>query len=539
MFFRLINHFLLIALSLCGCTNMESAKQKKVSLHLNIYTDPPTLDPRKTFDSVASNTLLFLFDGLTRIGFDNHPHLAIAKDVTISNDQKTYTFHLKNALWSNGDLLTSHDFLFAWQSLLSPSFDSPSAYKLFLIQNAKKIKGGELPLSKLGVEVPDENTLIVHLEYPAPYFLELLSFSVFFPINQKIASLDPNWADGAGPHYVSNGPFTLSSWEYENEIVLKKNPLYWDASVVKIEKVNLAMVGDTLTEYYLFESGELDFAGSPCSNLPIDVLPTLDKEGKLGRTPFSAIYYYKFNTDHFPLQNINIRKGLALSIDRGAIVEHVMQVGHISATSFVPPLPNPLFNSEKNLLPISDNDSEKGKKLFNEGLKEEGINLQGFPKLILSFNANREHQRVAEAIQEQWNKKLGIQVTLEQFDWKVFLNKVGKQDYHIARAAWLGEYNDPMAFLTIFKSRGDDGLGADNQTGWENPQFTNLLDLANYEKDPIKRAAILVSAEKILMDEMPIIPIYYIEGLYIKSPRLKDVLITSCGAIDFKWAYFQ
>lgn len=377
---------------------------------------------------------------------------------------------------------------------------------------------------------------MIHLEHPAPYLLELLAFSVFYPVNQKIASSNPEWAYSAGPNFVSNGPFNMTKWDHESEIVMEKNPLYWDASSVKLNTVNLAMIADTLTEFYLFESGELDFAGAPLSNLPADILLGLEKEGKLEHVPFSAIYYYKINNDHFPLHNVNIRKGLAYCIDRQAIVEHVMQVGHRPATSFVPPLYDPFFNRERGLIKITDDMAEKGRVFFEKGLKEEGLTPSQFPELTLFFNSNREHQKVAEAIQQQWKEHLGINIVLEQADWKVYLNRMEKQDYEIARAAWVGEFSDPIAFLIIFNTNSPDG---NNQTGWSHSHYTHLLEKSHEELDPFKRSELLLEAEELLIEHMPIIPIYYIEGLCVKSPHLNDVVITSCGSIDFKWAYFH
>ncbi|MCB1180998.1 MAG: peptide ABC transporter substrate-binding protein [Chlamydiia bacterium] len=516
---------LLIFLSLfffAGCENQPSQSLKADKIKLNLGTEPPTLDPRVAIDSTSINALLFLFEGLTRLSHEGQPKLALAKEVSISKDLLTYTFKLREAFWSNGERVTSADFVKGFQTTLDPLFPSPAAYKLYIVKNGRAIKKGLLPNNSLGVETPDSKTLIIHLEHPATYFLELVACPIFFPIHQK---------GDFERDFITNGPYIIEKWEHEHEICLKKNPLYWDSKHVRIQNVDLMMIDDSLTEYYLFENGELDFAGAPYTNLAVDVLPSILQEGKLNQYPFSAVYCYKVNTHHSHLSNQKIRKGLSYLINREAIVEHVMQVGHTPASGYIPPLPDPVFQ-RKIFLPNIP--SSIGKDLFFNGLVEEGYTPETFPPVTISYNANKEHQRVAQAIGQAWQDTLGIKVFLEQYDWKTYLSKMNQMNYEIARVAWVGEYLDPLAFLETFQSNNDNNL-----TGFSDDIYDQLVDWAKKERDPFKRAEILSEAEAKLLDQMPIIPIYFIDCLYLIHPRLKNVVLTSLGTADFTRAYFE
>lgn len=527
-FFLISTFFFTVA---CGGLSNKTPKQQ---LRINLATEPPSLDPRKATDSTSANVLNALFEGLMRIDTDQKPKLALAKSMQVSKDLKTYTFKLREAYWSNGDRVTAEDFLHSWQTLLDPSYPGLFAYKLYVIENAEKIKTGALPLESLGVKALDDETLEIHLKHPTPYFLELLAFPTFFPVNHKIDQAHPDWALDAGPLYVVNGPFRLKTWDHENEIVLQKNPAYWDAKNVKLEAITFSMINDAMTELYMYEMGELDWAGSPLSNLPQESIPSLKQEGHLHTKPISAVYFYKLNTNHFPLNNKNIRKALAYAINRREIVEHITQGEQKPALAFVPPM---VGWEASNLIP--DGDRKKAQEYFLLGLKELNLKKEDFPSLILSFNTNREHQSIAQAIQQQWNQVLGIPVSLEQADWKVHIANMSKQNYQIGRNGWIGEFQDPVSFLELFAYEDDPRYGGNNETGWSNPEFTAYLKRAENEMDPQKRQALLKKAEALFIDEMPLIPIFYLSQSYLKKPYVQGVFVSSLGFIDYKKAYIE
>ncbi|MFC2049518.1 peptide ABC transporter substrate-binding protein [Chlamydiota bacterium] len=529
---RLLLVLLACVVAACGAKPLADSTN---FLRLNLYTEPPSLDSRKATDATSMNVLMMLFEGLTRMGEDEMPHPAAAEKIAISEDGRTYTFTLRDACWSNGEPVTSEDFLYAWQSMLDPKFPGLFAYKLYVIENAEEVKLGKLPMSALGVKAPDAKTLVVTLKYPTPYFLELTAFPTFYPLYKPSDVANPEWAAEAGPLYVSNGPFQLKMWEHESEIVVTKNPNYWDAAAVKLDGLHLAMIDDTTTEFYMFEMNELDWSGSPLSNLPPEFIPALIREGKAHFYPAAASYYYKINTEHFPLNNANIRKALGYSINRKDIVTHITQAGQQPATALVPEMRG--WSPPSHLFP--DGDVEEAKKLFAKGLAELGITAKEFPPISISYNTNREHQKIAQAIQQQWKEVLGIEVQLVHYDWKVYLSKISNQDYQIGRMGWIGDFNDPVSFLEPFKFRNDPKKGGNNDTGWERPEYIALLDAANQELDLQKRAQLLREAEAILIDDMPVIPLYFLMYGYLKKPYVHGVNLSSLGIADFKHAYIE
>lgn len=524
---------ILVASLLSACTgNTKRVSEQK--MRLNLYCEPPSLDPRKFTDSTSANVLVMLFEGLTRIGYDHKPHPAAAEEILVSKDKCVYTFKLRETYWSNGERLTAEDFAYAWRKILDPKFPSLFAYKLYIIKNAAEAKEGKLPIDDVGIRVVDTNTLEVTLNHPASYFLELTAFPTFYPVNKKIAESSAEWAAEASPLFVSNGPFSLKKWEHESEIVVEKNPLYWDERSVYLQSIHLSMIDDTTTEFYMFEMGELDWAGSPISNLPPEFIPALKEEGKIKISPATAVYYYKINTDHTALSNQKIRQALGYCINRKAIVEHITQAGQQPAFGLVPALPG-----WKKSTCFKDGDIEYAQELFKEGLQELGMSKKHFPTITLSYNTSREHQKIAQAIQNQWKEGLGIKVELETSDWKVYLSKINKQDYQIGRMGWIGDFHDPLSFLEPFKFKDNPNLGGNNETGWEHPAYIAYLNLAEQETNDKKRAEILRKAEELLISEMPLIPIFYINYAYLKKPYVRGEYTSSLGIIDFKKAYLE
>lgn len=521
--------FVLLFVFLIACTSTQKNVQY---LRLNLASEPPTLDPRKATDATSVNVLLALFEGLTRVGFDNKPDLALADSIEVSKDGLTYTMHLRDAKWNNGDKLTSYDFLKTWQQILNPSYPAPYAYKLFVIKNAAAIKEGKLPVEKLAVTAPDAHSLIITLEHPTPYFLELLAFPTFFAVNQKSAAANDDWAADAGPQYVSNGPFNLQKWEHDSEINLVKNPLYWDRENVCLETINMSMIDDSTTEFNMFESNELDWAGSPLSNLPTDILPAIRAEGILHTYPIAGGYYYRINTTCFPLSNVHIRQALSYAINRQEIITHILQGGEKPALALVPAVSD---NSPHDF--FHDGDTKLAQERFKQGLAELGI--EKLPKLHLSYNTNREHQKIAQAIQQQWRETLGVETELDHVDWKVYLAKIAAMDYEISRMGWLEDYDDPLSFLESFRYNDEGPYGNNNNTGWTDPTYSELLTKAEYELNTQKRLRYLLEAESIIMEAMPVIPIYFLTFKYVKKPYVKCVYLNPNGTVDYKWTYIE
>ncbi|HZG79327.1 MAG TPA: peptide ABC transporter substrate-binding protein [Brevibacillus sp.] len=493
-------------------------------LKLNLHSEPPTADPGIAEDSTSGTIIRATFEGLTRTGEDGKVHEAAAESYEVSEDGTKYTFKLRDAKWSNGDPVTAHDFEFAWKRVLDPQTAANYAYQLYYIKNGEAFNKGEAKMDDVGVKALDDKTLEVTLQNPTPFFTELTAFYSYYPVNKKVVEANEKWATDAATH-VGNGPFKLTTWEHKNKLVVEKNDNYWDKDSVKLDKIEFSMVEDENTELSMFDNGELDWAGAPTSALPTDAIPALKDSGKMKTQPTAGTYWYKFNTEKPPFNNVKIRKAFAYSIDRQALIDNVLQAGQLPATGAVPP--SMALNKDGY---FKDNDIETAKKLLEEGMKEEG--LTSLPTVTLSYNTSEGHKKIAEAIQDQWKKNLGVDVKLENKEWKVYIEDLHQGNYQIGRMGWLGDFNDPINFLELYK----DKKGGNNDTNWENPQYKELLNKSSLEMDPTKRAAILADAEKILMDDMPIMPIYFYTQSWVQNDKVTGVIVDGLGNVDYKLA---
>ncbi|MDE3838221.1 ABC transporter substrate-binding protein [Bacillus methanolicus] len=500
---------------------------------VNIKTEPFSLHPGLANDSVSGNVLHQTFEGLTRIDKNGEPQPAMAEEITTSDDLTKYTFKIReDAKWTNGDPVTAQDFVYAWKWALDPKNESQYAYQLYYIKGAQAANEGKGSLDAVGVKAIDDKTLEVTLENPTPYFLELTAFYTYFPVNSKIAEKNPKWHTNAGDQYTSNGPFKMVEWSHSDKIVLEKNENYWDADSVKLEKIEMYMINEPNTELSMFDNGDLDWAGKPFGELPTDVLPQLKDEGKLHVEPIAGTYWYKFQTEKPPLNNVNIRKALAYAINRKAIVENITQGGEIPAMAAVPP--SMFKENEKGY--FKDHDVKKAKEFLAKGLKELGLkDVSELPPITLSYNTDEAHQKIAQAIQDMWKKDLGIKVTLDNAEWNVYIDKLHSGDYMIGRMGWLGDFNDPINFLELYRDKN----GGNNDTFWENAEFKQLLINSQKESDPEKRLQMLKDAEEIFIDEMPVAPIYFYTNTWVQKDNLKGAVMSGLGEVQLKWAYFE
>src|SRR5699024_4213531 len=325
-FSLLISFGLILSLLLAACGvddkdkkgSDKAAPEDQQVFNMNIHTEPPTLHPGQATDNVSGAVLDQVFEGLMRVDQKGKVQPGMAESYDLSDDKLTYTFKLReDAKWSNGDPVTAEDFTYAWKWVLNPkSPDTDYAYQLYQIEGAEDAKENDGSLDDVGVKAKDDHTLEVKLNHPTPYFPELTAFYTVYPVNHKVADDKGKWAQNAGDKYVTNGPFTLDSWKHKDKVVLKKNKDSWDADAGKLETVTMNMIEDENTELELYKSGDLHWAGSPVSALPLPSIDSLKKSGELEVEPYSGIYYYIFNTEEEPFNNKNIRKAFALAIDR-------------------------------------------------------------------------------------------------------------------------------------------------------------------------------------------------------------------------------
>ncbi|MFF2532784.1 peptide ABC transporter substrate-binding protein [Brevibacillus sp. NPDC058079] len=507
-----------------AATAEKPANAKTQVFRANIMSEPATADPGLAKDTTAGAIVRATFDGLTRFDANAKPVNSVASDVKISDDKLVYTFTLRDSKWSNGDPVTAHDFVYAWKRALGKTFGAEYAYQLYYIKNAQLIHKGKAKPDELGAKAIDDKTLEVTLENPTPYFLELTAFYTYYPVNQKVVEANPKWANEAATH-VSNGPFKMTGWEHKSKIVLEKNEHYWDKDVVKLDRIEFAMIEDDNTALSMFENGELDWAGQPLGGLPTDAIPTLRDAGKLVVHPKATMYWYKLNTTKGPLSNVKIRKALAYSVDRKTIVDNITQVGQVPTMGMLPQ--SMIINKDGY---FKDNDVETAKKLLEEGMKE--LNVTTLPPITLTYNSSDRHKKIAEALQDQWKQKLGIEVKLMVKEATVHIQDMHELNYEIGRIGWNADFNDPMNYLEMFR----DGNTGNNDTGWEDPRYQELLKQASVETDPEKRKQLFGEAEQIFMDAMPLIPMFTDVDVWVQSDKVKGVQVDGLGFIDLKWA---
>ncbi|QNG59280.1 peptide ABC transporter substrate-binding protein [Metabacillus idriensis] len=522
---------------LAACTANESAgsdtkddgdksEAKEKILRLNNGAEPTSFDPVIGFDAVSWNALNNLMEGLTRLGKDHEPEAATAEKWDISEDGKTYTFHIReDAKWSNGDDLTANDFVFAWKRLLNPETGSGAAFLGYFIEGGEAYNSGTGSADDVKVKAVDEKTFEVTLISPQAYFLSVIANPAFFPVNEKVATETPDWFAEADT-FVGNGPFSLESWEHDKEFVMKKNDQYWDAKNVKLDGVHWAIVEDTNTEYQLYQTGELD-----SSDVPADLSEKLFSEGKANVEEQAGDYFYRMNVTLEPFQNVNIRKAFAMAVDQKQIVDFVTKNQETPAYGFVSPgFKDP---SGKDFREASGDlvktDAAKAKALLEKGMKEEGYDK--LPEVTLSYNTDDTHKKIAEALQQMFKDNLGVDVKLANLEANVFATDQKALKFQLSKSSFLADYADPVNFLENFQTG-----HSMNRTGWTNAEYDQLIKDSKNESDEAKRFELLYKAEKILFEEAPIIPLHFYNQVYLQNEDVTGIVRHPVGYLELKWA---
>lgn len=524
----------LLVFVLAACTANESAgkdtekeeKEKEKILQLNNGTEPTSFDPVIGFDAVSWNALNNLMEGLTRLGKDHEPEAATAEKWDVSEDGKTYTFHIReNAKWSNGDDLTADDFVFAWKRLLNPETGSGAAFLGYFIEGGEAYNSGTGSADDVKVKAVDKKTFEVTLTSPQAYFLSVIANPAFFPVNEKVAAETPDWFAEADT-FVGNGPFSLESWEHDKEFVMKKNDQYWDAKNVKLDGVHWAIVEDTNTEYQLYQTGELD-----TSDVPADLAESLFEEGKANVEEQAGDYFYRMNVTLEPFQNVNIRKAFAMAVDQKQIVDFVTKNQETAAYGFVSPgFKDP---SGKDFREVSGDlvktDAAEAKALLEKGMKEEGYDK--LPEVTLTYSTDDTHKKIAEALQQMFKENLGVDVKLANLEANVFATDQKALKFQLSRSSFLADYADPVNFLENFQTG-----HSMNRTGWTNAEYDQLIKDSKNESDEAKRFELLYKAEKILFEEAPIIPIHFYNQVYLQNEDVSGIVRHPVGYLELKWA---
>jgi oligopeptide transport system substrate-binding protein len=459
-------------------------------LRINLGTEPPTLDWTRATDSVSITVIEQLMRGLTRLGPDLRPVPALAERWDVSPDGHVYTFHLREGVvWTDGVRLTAEQFVYGWRRLLDPETAAEYAYFLFPVRGAREFNAGKLDdPERLGVRAIDERTLQVELEVPLIYFPSLTTFMATFPARKDVIERHGDrWTEPE--NIVTLGPFRLASWDHEYKIELLPNPGYW-AGPPPLERVVAYMVGEGSTRLILFEQNILDLVRVP----PLEIRRFAGHPG-YRRLPALRGYYYGFNTEKPPFDDARVRRAFSMGVDREELPK-VLRGGELPAAYWIPPgMPN--HNPDIGL----EFDPDGARRL----LAEAGIEPEALPPIRIVFNHNEPtHRLVAENIQEQWRRHLGVSVELDSREWKVFLKELVVDPPPVYRLGWGADFPDPDNFMNLFASYSDN-----NHTRWGNPRFDRLVAEAARERDPARRQSLYDEAQRILCEEdVPIVPLF-------------------------------
>ncbi|PKM94066.1 MAG: peptide ABC transporter substrate-binding protein [Firmicutes bacterium HGW-Firmicutes-1] len=507
---------LIAAIAMTGC-GAGGNKEAKI-LRTNNSSEPGSLDPALAQGTHESWVLDHVFEGLMKRTPDGEIVGGMAKEVALAEDGVTYTFTLRDDVkWSNGDPVTAQDFEYAWKHSLDPVTAAYYSYQFFYIKNGEAYNAGKASVEDVGIKVIDDKTLEVVLEQPAPFFLELTAFYALFPVNKKVAEGNPEWSKDPST-YVSNGPFKLTEWVHKSKIVLSKDDNYYDAKNVKLDGIELGILEDENTAWQKYEGGEYDLL----LPLPQAVVAQLNADGnkELVIGAELATYYYNFNNDIKPFNNIKVRKALSSAIDRQTIVDKVSQGGQLPAGGVTPfGIPNENnVDFREDVGNLISYDPTNAKALLEEGLAEEGMTLADMNQFSILYNTQEGHKKIAQAIQEMWRNTLGIEVQIENVEFQVKLDREKAGDYSISRAGWIGDYVDPMTFLDLFVTD-----GPYNDSGFSNAEYDALIKTAKSTADQKVRFDAMRQAEVLLMEQLPVAPIYHYTNPYAQKPYVTGV----------------
>ncbi len=486
-------------------------------LHTNNTSEPGSLDPALAQGTHESWVIDHTFEGLMKKDKDGNLVGGMAKDYTLADDGVTYTFELRDDVkWSNGDPVTAHDFEFSWKRVLDVDLGSTYAYQLYYLKNGEAYNTGQGSADDVGVKALDDLTLEVVLEQPAPYFLELTAFYTFFPVNKAVVEANPEWANEPAT-FVSNGAFKLTEWNHKANILIMKNDNYYNASEVKLDGINFAILEDENTAWQKYQANEFDFLYPLPQTVVADLQAKGDPELIIGED--LAVYYYNFNTELKPFNNAKVRKALAMAIDRQTITDKVAQGGQTPAYGIVPPgIPDENGNDfQAGQGAYFTEDIEAAKVLLAEGLAEEGMTVADIKPTIL-YNTSEAHKKIAQVIQEMWRNNLEIEVQLENVEFQVKLDREKAGDYEVSRAGWIGDYVDPMTFVDLFVTD-----GPYNDSNFSNAEYDALVNTAKSTADQTVRFDAMRKAETIFMDELGVMPIYFYTKPYTQKAHLTGV----------------
>lgn len=539
-----------------------------LDLSVCLASEPMTIDP--TLNSAVDGAIMVqhFFEGLMKWADDGEgnaklvPGQAKSYDkVTNDDGTVTYTFVLRDDIkWSDGEPVTAGDFVYSWQRAVNPETAADYSNMFAPIVGATEIfagtpngtfetvvdeeTGAESQVEQrdhadpttLGVEAKDDKTLVVNLTNDCPYFLELCAFATYLPIRSScIEAAGDQWTFDPAT-YIGNGPYKMSEWVHNSYIKAVKNETYYDYDKLGPNSINFQLMDDTNAQYTAFKGGTLQFI----EEVPIDEIPTLLADGSLTVVPYIGTYYVCFQTQKAPFDNPKVREAFSLVIDRNYIVEKVTQTGQVPASGYVPSGISDAEGTEGDDFRTVGGDyysvkaedyeanCEKARALLAEAGYPEG---KGFPVTEYLYNTNENHKAIGEALQNMWKTQLGVEVTLNNQEWAVFLTTRKEGNYGIARNGWIADYNDPMSFLDMWLTG-----GGNNDAQYSRPEYDAAVKKAYAATDPAERMKYMHEAEDLIIGEdNALAPLYFYTQKYMIDPSIKGMYYTPLGYFFFAY----
>jgi oligopeptide transport system substrate-binding protein len=472
------------------------------------------IDPQTVTGIPEHKVVTALFEGLVNEdAHDLHPVPGVAESWKISEDGLTYTFRLRaDARWSNGDPVTAQDFVGSYQRILTPALGAEYAYMLYnYVVGAKDYYDGKLTdFAQVGFKALDPRTLEIRLLHPTPYLLSAMNHYAWFPVHlPTVAKFDGLARRGSHwtrpENFVGNGAFVIKEWRPNQILTVQRSPTYWDRARVKLDEIRFFPVENLDTEERMFRTGQLHVTYEVPS-AKIDLYRREQPES-LRTTPYLGVYFYRFNTTRRPFGDVRVRRALALAIDRESLVKNVVRGGEHPAYAVSYPN-NAGYTPRARLSGTLD----EARRLLAEAGFPEG---KGFPNVVLMYNTQQNNRLIAEAIQQMWRHNLGIETSLSNQEWKVFLDAQRTMSFDLQRAAWIADYVDPHVFLDLWETD-----GGNNKTGWSSPDYDRLLAQSFAARTTEERYEIYQKMDQILVDELPVMPIYYYNRVNLVSPKV-------------------
>jgi len=509
---------LVAAGGLC-CTGCEKAGQGAApgTLRFNIYTEPSSLDWSITTEQASIRVLTNIMEGLTRFNEQLEILPGLAESWDIDEGGSRYVFHLrKDVRWTDGKPVTAHDFVYSWQRLMDPATAAEYAYFLYMVKNAEKINSGEIDeVEKLGVRALDRHTLEVELERPVVFFPMITTFICTFPMRRDVVEKHgDDWTEPG--NIVTCGPYRLASWRHEYKMVMERNPGYY-GEPAGLDRVIFYMITEDSTALSLYQTGDLDVVYP----MPPPAIPAYRDSPEYLNYPYFSTYYYGFNTQKPPVDDPLVRAALAKSVDREQIPE-ILKGSEIPNPTVIPV---GLFAADPAL--GHEFDPEGARKLLTEAGYPRG---EGMPQITIGYNTQEAHKMIAEFVQQQWSENLGIEVSLRNMEWKVYLEKLVNDPPHVFRLGWILDYPDPDAIMTVFLSN-----SGNNHTRWKSKAYDKLVLNASLERDPLKRKELYARAQGLLCREQTaVMPLYTYTINMLKKPWVKNFPQNGLDIVDLR-----